>query len=250
MNTHFPDFLPETQSPLIIEAMGQSAAGVRRGLWHKGHLYVCVCESQRARGRVCVCVVVYCYGGWSSQGSKVDAQSWSVPQADLTGLLLCCSSPPVISDSQVSLLRDQPASEPNGIVPGRDRWERSGFWFVPNIVWRTQSLGLWKGGMVVCTKRVKPVQEVEGMFCWIRCWRKTETVWTEASEESQSGAKNPNHIIETSIPSIKQCESIFITKERLQGCRKHSSLKRSFIENNSTSLLSTYIGRKCSICAD
>ncbi len=91
------------QSPLIIEAVGQSA-GVRGGLWHKGHLCVCVCvcvwEREIERGHVLVpaCVGVYSYRGTVSnhrgQRAKVSAHSWSVPRADLTksGLSACCAA--------------------------------------------------------------------------------------------------------------------------------------------------------------
>ena len=69
MNAHFHDFLPATPSPLIMEAVGQSA-GVRGGLWYEGHLCVCVCVCVRTCVRACVCV---CGCVWLQGSGEVTA---------------------------------------------------------------------------------------------------------------------------------------------------------------------------------
>ena len=81
MNAHFHDFLPATPSPLIMEAVGQSA-GVRGGLWYEGHLCVCVCVCvcEDMCSGLCVCVWVCVVTGERrshsrGQRAKVSAHS-------------------------------------------------------------------------------------------------------------------------------------------------------------------------------
>lgn len=123
-------------------------------------IFICVCESQRARGHVLrlVCVYVSVWecivtGGWSSQGSGgkgrctvlICASSWSDGLVVVLQLTSC-----YLRLTGFSPERDQPASDPNGPVPGRDHWEGSGFWFAPNnnakrleFVFGKRAMWLW-----------------------------------------------------------------------------------------------------------